>query len=363
MRFRRASAEEEHLPDLRPNHAVWRRLENFLSLKAPKTADTYRGVIREWCRFLRAPFNSENGAQRILDARDLHALAFRKYLSEQPGEKPRSERRESRSREVLIAPQSLRRKKDGLEATQSNATIAKKFAVLRRFYRLLMSFDFEVKANPFDSDRVPPPPKDAGRKRPTEMVEFKLVNKIISLADPSMNKGLRDKAILCVLFGGALRSSEVSALTIGDVRKTVSGTVYLYLRATKARRDAQQALPKWAAQVVEQHLSIRVKEGAKALHPLFVTYTGKAGRAATGTRLPSSGIYRIFKEYCDRAGAGKFLSPHSARATAITRLLAAGIPHREVQEFSRHSSVQMVELYDKRRIGVDENAAKDLDFD
>ena len=54
---------------------------------------------------------------------------------------------------------------------------------------------------------------------------------------------------------------------------------------------------------------------------------------------------------------------HSARATAITRLLAEGIPHREVQEFSRHASIQMVELYDKRRIGVDKNPGRGLDYD
>jgi integrase len=74
-------------------------------------------------------------------------------------------------------------------------------------------------------------------------------------------------------------------------------------------------------------------------------------------------LYRLFKHYCEKAGATQFLTPHSARATAITKLLADGIPHREVQEFSRHSSIQMVELYDKRRLTVEENPGKELDYE
>ncbi len=56
------------------------------------------------------------------------------------------------------------------------------------------------------------------------------------------------------------------------------------------------------------------------------------------------------------------MSPHSARATAITKLLDSGFSHRDVQEFSRHASVQMVEIYDKRRLQVDESPAKKLEF-
>ena len=94
-----------------------------------------------------------------------------------------------------------------------------------------------------------------------------------------------------------------------------------------------------------------------------MSYRGQGGKAATNRPLSTSGLYSLFTQYCRLAGASKYITPHSARATAITKLLADGIPHRQVQEFSRHSSVQMVEVYDKRRIGVEENPAKDLDFE
>lgn len=343
---------------------VWLRLSAFLSMRSPNTQTTYLGIVNEWCSFLGAEPGSEAGARKMLAASDVHAIAFRNWLSARPGEKPRmASKAESASRALEKRPSHVFRKKVGLESTLSNATIAKKFAALRRIYRMFISSGLSARQNPFDSDQVPAPPKDAGRKRPTEMVDFALVKQIVALPDISTPKGVRDRAILSVLFGGALRRSEVCALRLGDVRRSAKGTVFLYLRSTKAKKDAEQALPVWAASAVAALIRQRVEQGASPADYLFISYTGQAGNTPTLDPVSHSGIYKLFKSYCQLAGAGDNVTPHSARATAITKLLADGIPHRQVQEFSRHSSIQMVELYDKRRIGVDQNPAKDLDYD
>jgi len=334
---------------------VWVRLAAFLSLRSPNTQATYAGIVREWCEFLGGRVGTPAGARAVRGATDADAVAYRRWLARRPGERPR---RGARSGD---APRGG--KKDGLEHTQSNATIAKKFAALRRIYRMLVGAGLGVTENPFDVDRVPPPPKDAGRKRPTEMVDFGLVREIIAGADASTPKGLRDKAILCALFGGGLRRSEVAALRVGDVRRSRNGTIFLYLRSTKAKRDAEQALPPWAGEVLTALARSRLDGGAGPADFLCVGYAGRAGRSPTNAAVSASGIYKLFKHYCALAGAGGFVSPHSARATAITRLLESGVPHRQVQEFSRHSSIQMVEVYDKRRIGVDENPGIDLAYD
>lgn len=334
--------------------SVWVRVAAFLSLRAPNTQATYAGIVREWCEFLGGRVGTPAGARAVRGATDAHAVAYRRWLSERPGERPRG----GHPRGGLPGG-----KKVGLEHTLSNATIAKKFAALRRIYRMLIGAGVGVTENPFDVDRVPPPPKDAGRKRPTEMVDFGLVREIIGGADASTPKGLRDKAILCALFGGGLRRSEVAALRVGDVRRSRNGTIFLYLRSTKAKRDAEQALPPWAGEVLTALARARLDGGAGPADFLCVGYAGRAGRSPTNAAVSASGIYKLFKHYCALAGAGGFVSPHSARATAITRLLESGMPHRQVQEFSRHSSIQMVEVYDKRRIGVDENPGIDLAYD
>lgn len=344
---------------------VWLRISAFLSLKSPATRVTYSGIVAEWCRFLGAEAGTEKSAKLILEATDLHAIAYRKFLERQPGEKPRYEMSTTRSasRELAQAKNSPRAgKKDGLEATQSNATIHKKFAALRRMYRMLMASGLGLSENPFEADRVPPPPKDAGRKRPTQMVEFELVLDIIQTPDASTPKGRRDRAILAVLFGGGLRRSELVSLRIGDVRRTSSGTTFLYLRHTKAKRDAEQALPPWAAEPLWELIRERKKLAAAEGDHLFVCFTGRAGAVMTQRRMSDTAVYLLFKQCCMAAGAGRHATPHSARATAITKLLADGIPHREVQEFSRHSSIQMVEWYDKRRFDVEQSPAKGLTF-
>jgi site-specific recombinase XerD len=346
---------------------VWLRISAFLSLKSPATRVTYSGILAEWCRFLGAEPGTSQAAERIVSATDLHAIAYRKHLEIQPGEKPRFANgtgAPSGERGISVErPDGRGRKKDGLDATLSNATIHKKFAALRRIYRMLMASSVGIAENPFEVDKVPPPPKDAGRKRPTQMVEFDRVMEIVSIPDAATPKGRRDRAILAILFGGGLRRSEVVALRVGDVRRTSSGTTFLYLRYTKAKKDAQQALPTWAAELLWHYINERKTLGAGDADHLFVSFTGQAGKTATVRPMSDTGVYLLFKHACIAAGAGEYATPHSARATAITKLLADGVPHREVQEFSRHSSIQMVEWYDKRRFDVEQSPAKTLSFE
>jgi site-specific recombinase XerD len=210
---------------------------------------------------------------------------------------------------------NYKKKRDGTESTQSNATIYKKFAALRRIYRMLIASNLGVTENPFDVDRVPPPAKDAGRKRPTQMIDFDLVMEIIETPDPNTPKGRRDRAILAILFGGGIRRSELVSLRIGDVQKTSAHTTFLYLRHTKAKRDAEQAIPDWAAALLWDLVEERKREGAASSDYLFISYQGRAGLRPTGKAISDTGVYLLFKQYCMAAGAGSFATPHSARAT------------------------------------------------
>lgn len=341
---------------------VWIRLEAFLSTRAPTTQVTYAGVMAQWCKFLGAKAGTPGGAQALLLATDVHASAFRKWLLEQPGQAPRGLRSFAISKTKELSTERRRaKKKSGLESTQTNSTVWKKFAALRRMYRVLVSASL-VGFNPFDTDRVPPPPKEAGKKRPTEMIPYEAVMKIVSTPDPKSPKGQRDRAILAAFFGGGLRRSEVAALRIGDFRKTRSGTPYLYLRSTKAQKDAEQAIPQWTAKEIEKVVAHRRTQGASDADYLFVTFSGPAGLTEGAEPVSHSGLYKLFKLYCELAQVKIPVSPHSARATAITRLLDDGLTHREVQEFSRHASIQMVEMYDKKRKDVDKSPAKKLDY-
>jgi integrase len=328
----------------------WERVDTFLELRSKATASTYRSVVDEWCRFLNTEPGSKPAAQKMAACVDDDAARYRSWLMTQPGQNPR-------------VKTSARRREDGTSSLQTNATIHKKFAALRRLYRALIAADLGIATNPFDVDRVPPPAKDSGQKRPTEMIDYDCIMKIIAAPDIETRKGLRDSALLAVLFGGGLRRSEVAGLRLVDVKKTKRGTTFLALHGTKSGKDAEQALPTWAAELVHKLVAWRKRDGASEGDYVFLSFVGRNGDTPTRKSISTSGIYQMFKHYVQLVGGNEFATPHSARATAITRLLDKGLSHREVKAFSRHSSIQMVEVYDKRRISVDESPAVALEFD
>ncbi len=367
---------KSNYPALSPNRdsyaELWVRLEAFLSMRAPATYSTYLGVLKEWSKFLGAELGTPRSGDLLTSANDLHAMAYLTYLGKRPGERPRSLRDDviqtvsqpkSKQRAVQINRITQRTKKTGLESTQSNSTIAKKIAALRRIYRMLISAKLFREKNPFDTDTLKTPPKESGRKRPTEMISFTLVKKILNTPDGSTDKGRQDRAILACLFGGALRRGEVCGLRLGDVRRSTAGTTFLHLRATKAGKDANQTIPNWAAKSLAQQIDFRRKNGARDNDFVFCSFRGKGGMSPTNKPISPSGVYKLFTAVTRHAIGEGWFTPHSARATAITKLLSDGVAHREVKEFSRHASIQMVEVYDKRRMSVDDNPGKGLDFE
>jgi integrase len=160
-----------------------------------------------------------------------------------------------------------------------------------------------------------------------------------------------------LFFGAALRRSEVIGLRVGDVLTSPEGTAYLRLVQTKSQKVQTVALPEWASPEVLALVDQRIGEGAKLDDELCVTYFERDRTQP----LSDSTIYRIFKRYCKDLGLPD-ISPHCARVTAITQLLDQGLPHREVQELSRHASVTMVERYDRRRVEIDNSASKKLKY-
>lgn len=70
--------------------------------------------------------------------------------------------------------------------------------------------------------------------------------------------------------------------------------------------------------------------------------------------------YRLYKHYLGRFGLDA--APHSARSTSATYLKSLGYQDRDVARFLRHSSTAMVQVYDKRRLGIEENPGKTLKY-
>lgn len=220
-----------------------------------------------------------------------------------------------------------------------------------------------IKTNPILVADIKMPHVRKNEKRPTEALSLDRVMAFCDAPSRFTKEGIRDRAMLACFFGGACRRGEVLNLRMNDVR-ILEGKArivyYLRLVQTKSGMPQDQALPDWAAERVTRLVEQRKAEGAKDKSHMFVAYSDdgkpREKRMCLQTFVKS---FHFWRAHC---GISRDITPHSARATAITQLLAQNIPIREVQHFARHSSVTTTEVYDKRFFGVENSAALDLRY-
>lgn len=285
-------------------------LDNFIALKSASTQKQYIKIITDFIEYLKGR------GKEFRTANENDALAYSNYCLLQKGEKSR------------IA---------GAVETCTRATVLRKCIILKGFYS-----EIEIR-NPFKTavDRLRG--AQVGEKRPTEAIDSP--EKVLKLLDLPSNKtieGIRDRAILALLFAGGLRISEVVNLHINNIIDD-QDHICVILPKTKSKKRQEQILPMWASQIIRDLMCLRQQQGALEDARLIVLYK-ESGEKPITVRTAS----RYFKKYCKQAALPKTLSTHSGRATACTQLLKQNGDYKLAKEFMRHSSFKMVETYDKR---------------
>lgn len=210
------------------------------------------------------------------------------------------------------------------------ATLSVYRAALTGFYYELIGTGFKIpNGNPWLMVKFP---RGSTRpKKPTVGLNEEQSALLLSLPDQNHEKGRRDYAILCLLLGAGLRASEALGVTYGDIKRNRFGDYCIKVRTTKGKRFREVDVSEWVGTGI---LSSR-----GLLDSRVCAFSRK-------------GLHKWFKRYLRQAFLDtRLYSLHSCRKAAITRLLDSGNPHREVQSFSGHSSVQMVERYDDGRRG------------
>jgi len=312
-----------------PSMHIKQALRLWLFNKAGNTKSTYGQIVADWL--------SHVPHDRMLEPTTRDVYEYLVYLERKKGTKTRND----------------------LEGNFWPSTIRKYITCLRSFYNFLVTTN-AAESNPFLDPSFDLGMFKVSQKRPTEFIEFDAVERILAAYSERDGKtGIRNRAIMAVLFGTGLRKSEVRNLLLGDVRKTPAGTWYVHLRHTKSKRDRSPALGDWALGPMLTYRQQRIDEGAKDSSPLFVGYEQSTERPAQVPMAPKT-LYLIFKYAAARAGVSSAATFHSGRATVVSKLLNDGAEYREVQEVTGHSSVQMVESYDKRQYGPDKSATKKL---
>ena len=178
--------------------------------------------------------------------------------------------------------------------------------------------------------------------RDTSGVDPEAFKRVLSAIDRTSLKGIRDYALLILLWSNALRRSEVSKANIGDF-DPVAKTLRIFGKG-RGNNAETVSLGSGTVMAIESWLEARGEVNPDKSLFCSVNAGYRDGRLCT------QAIYNIVKERCQSAGISKAMSPHRVRHSSITAALeVTGGDVRRVQKLSRHSSLNTLLIYDDNR--------------
>ena len=214
---------------------------------------------------------------------------------------------------------------------RSPRSVARAIACYRGFYRFLM-IEGRLKANPAEDLRAP----RAWRSLP-RYLSIEDVDRLLAQPDITTVRGLRDRALIELLYATGLRVSELISLRPGDVNLEAS-----YLTCT-GKGGKQRVVPigdeaaAWVSRYLRDARTVLL--GRRRSPRLFVNARG------AGPGLTRVGFWKILKAYGRRAGVTGTLSPHTLRHSFATHLLDRGADLRAIQMMLGHADLSTTQIY------------------
>ena len=217
-------------------------------------------------------------------------------------------------------------REEGIQAR----SVARILSGVRSFYRFL-TLEKEVEQDPTELLESP----QIGKHLP-EVLSVEEIDSIISVIDVSKPEGIRDRAIIEVLYGCGLRISELCNLRISQL--------YLedkYIRV-KGKGSKERLVPIEGVAIDRVREWLVTRMGCKVKPSeedyVFVSLT-------RGSRLSRISLFVYIKDYAERAGIKKNISPHTFRHSFATHLLEGGANLRAIQMMLGHEDISTTEIY------------------
>lgn len=217
-------------------------------------------------------------------------------------------------------------REEGIQAR----SVARILSGVRSFYRFLI-LEKEVEQDPTELLESP----QIGKHLP-EVLSVEEIDSIINVIDVSKPEGVRDRAIIEVLYGCGLRISELCNLRISQL--------YLedkYIRV-KGKGSKERLVPIEGVAIDRVREWLVTRMGCKVKPSeedyVFVSLT-------RGSRLSRISLFVYIKDYAERAGIKKNISPHTFRHSFATHLLEGGANLRAIQMMLGHEDISTTEIY------------------
>lgn len=202
---------------------------------------------------------------------------------------------------------------------------ARALSGIKSFFNYLILNDM-IEASPAELIEAP----KASRPLPDTLTTAE-IDRLIGSIDSSTTKGLRDRAILELLYSCGLRVSELCELRIGDLFFGEG-----YIRVT-GKGDKQRLVPISAMARERINLYLDYRKNRFRDEVLFLNNRG--------CKLTRVMIFTIIKQAAQRASIDKKISPHTFRHSFATHLLQGGASIRQVQELLGHENIVTTEIY------------------
>lgn len=225
-----------------------------------------------------------------------------------------------------------------LHGHNSGATIARKLAVMRSFFRLLVRRRL-IASSPVGTLRGP----KRGHKLPT-FLDKDEATQLLDGGVPETDSpaaAARDQALFEVLYGAGLRISEACNLDLGDLIRDGEGLV-LNVRSGKGRKDRRVPIGQAASTALDAY--IRQRSGLLAQAKGLSADVAALFISARGKRLDPRVARRCLARREVLTGV-KAVSPHALRHSFATHLLGEGADLRSIQELLGHASLRTTQRY------------------
>ncbi len=216
----------------------------------------------------------------------------------------------------------------------SPSSLARVITSIKMFHRFLVS-DKYCEVDPTENLDSP----HLGRKLP-KVLTFAEVEALLNAPPSDTPGGIRDRAMMELLYATGMRVSEIINLKMEDVNLKLG-----YLRCL-GKRGKERIVPIGSEAI--RFINIYLKK-VRSVHKALSRTSGRQPQSLfwnrSGRKLSRVGFWKIIKRYAVLSGINKEITPHTLRHSFATHLLERGADLRAIQEMLGHESISSTQIY------------------
>ncbi len=226
---------------------------------------------------------------------------------------------------VDMLPEFVRRQD---ELARSSSTILRRYSLLRNYFSFLNEEDIL-------HEEIPDVDKPKSSKRLPFVMSNEEVDELLEAPDISKDNGMRDRAMLELMYATGLRVSELLSLRFRNLNMQ-NGLITVYGKGNKQR---SVPVSSFALEFLRKYID-GPRKRVKGLKDTDIIFLNRDGKALSRTY-----FFMQVKRYAEEKGIDSSVSPHTLRHCFATHLLENGASLRAVQEMLGHSNIATTQIY------------------